>query len=128
MNTDEEAFKKSQEEFAKMVYGEGARVKGDKIIDETGETLREFDDDESWINEIAAANATKDAAEAMKEIPGAIANSIKNLEPELQNLFEKAFEGKNLTNAELEQFSTELGTITYKDEEGNTAKSWNELE
>ena len=128
MDADALAFEKSKEDFAKMVYGEGARVKGNKIVDETGETLREFDNDESWINEMAAANATKQAAEAMKEIPGAITNSIKNLEPELQNLFEKAFEGRNLTNAELEKFSTELGTITYKDEEGNTAKSWNELE
>jgi hypothetical protein len=32
---------------------------------------------------MAAAEATKKAAEAMEEIPGAILNSIKNLEPEL---------------------------------------------
>jgi hypothetical protein len=83
MDADEEAFKKSQEEFAKMVYGEGARVKGNKIVDEAGETLREFDKKEDWINEMAAANATQEAAEAMKEIPGAILQSVKDLEPAL---------------------------------------------
>jgi hypothetical protein len=43
-------------------------------------------------------------------------------------VFSKAFEGKDLTKSELEDFSEELGTITYKDEDGNVAKTWDELD
>jgi hypothetical protein len=46
----------------------------------------------------------------------------------LQKVFSKAFEGKNLTKSELEDFSKELGTVTYKDEKGKVAKSWSELD
>jgi hypothetical protein len=45
--------------------------------------IREFDSDEAWINEMAAANATKEAAEAMEQIPGALKNAIKDLSPTL---------------------------------------------
>ena len=126
--SNSEEFDKEKENFAKSVYGENAKVDGNKILNEKGEVIREFDDDEAWINEMAAANATLKAAEAMEQIPGAILNSIKNLEPELQKVFSKAFEGKDLTKSELEDFSQELGAVTYKDENGNVAKSWNELD
>jgi hypothetical protein len=43
-------------------------------------------------------------------------------------VFSKAFEGKDLTKSELENFSKELGTVTYKYENGNVAKSWDELD
>jgi hypothetical protein len=41
------------------MYGEGARVEGNKIVDEKGETLREFENEDAWVNAIAAANATE---------------------------------------------------------------------
>jgi hypothetical protein len=43
-------------------------------------------------------------------------------------VFSKAFEGKDLTKSELENFSKELGTVTYKNKDGSTAKTWDELD
>ena len=125
--SSDKEFDKAKEDFAKSIYGDKVRVDGNKIIDEKGETLREFEDDEAWIQEIAMANATQKAAEAMEEIPGAVLNSIKDLGPTLQEVFEKAFEGKSLNKAELEAFKGQLGTITYRDEEGEKATTWEEL-
>ena len=45
----------------------------------------------------------------MKEIPGAVLNAVKNLEPTLQEVFKKAFEGKDLTRGELEDFKKTVG-------------------
>jgi hypothetical protein len=59
-------FDKEKEDFVKSVYGDKARVDGNKVLDEKGEVIREFENDEAWINEMAAANATKEAAEAME--------------------------------------------------------------
>jgi hypothetical protein len=64
--SNSEEFDKEKENFAKSVYGENAKVEGNKILNEKGEVVREFKDDEAWINEMAAANATLKAAEAME--------------------------------------------------------------
>ena len=125
-------FDKEKEDFAKSVYGDKARVDGNKILDEKGEVIREFDSDEAWINEMAAANATKEAAEAMEQIPGAIKNAIRDLSPTLQETFNKAFEGQPLTRGELDEFNKALGNVNYKttDQDGNIidAKKWAELD
>jgi uncharacterized protein with gpF-like domain len=75
-NTD---WTQEKENFAKQQYGENARVEGNKILDEKGEVIREFTNDEAWINEMAAADATLQAAEAMKEIPGVIAKNMETV-------------------------------------------------
>ena len=126
--SNSEEFEKQKEAYAKSVYGANARVDGDQILDEKGEVVREFTDDESWINEIAAANATEKAAAAMLEIPGAILNSIRELEPALQDVFMKAFEGKSLTRAETDSFVEQMGTVTYKNADGTTATAWEDLD
>ena len=81
---------------------------------------------------MAAANATAKAAEAMEQIPGAVLNSIKDLTPTLQEVFSKAFEGKDLTKAEAEAFKEAMGQISYKttDKDGNIidAQKWEELD
>ena len=121
-------FDKEKEDFVKSVYGDKARVDGNKVLDEKGEVIREFEDDEAWINEMAAANATKEAAEAMEQIPGAINNAIKDLSPALQATFNKAFEGQALTKGELDAFTETLGTVTYYDSEGKIATDWKNLD
>jgi hypothetical protein len=60
------SFEKEKEDFAKSIYGEKAKVSGNQILDEKGEVVREFTSNEDWINEMAAANATLEAAEAME--------------------------------------------------------------
>ena len=124
---DENEFEKSKEAFARATYGSNAKVVGNKIIDEKGETVREFSDDKEWINQIAAAEATTKAAEAMKEIPGALKQAFKDLEPDLQRLFSKAFEGGELTEGQFTTFKKQLGTATYYDENGTVAASWDSL-
>ena len=122
-------FEKEKEDFAKAVYGNDARVKGNKIVDEKGETIREFENEEAWINEIAAANATKEAAEAMKEIPEIIKKTLENFTDEAQKgVFEKALEGKSLTKGELREFEEGLGDVEYKDEDGNVARTYDQLD
>jgi polyribonucleotide nucleotidyltransferase len=44
-DSNDKEFDDAKAEFAKQVYGEGVRVDGNKIIDEKGETVREFTDD-----------------------------------------------------------------------------------
>jgi hypothetical protein len=52
-NSDE--FEKMKVDFAKEQYGANARVKDNKIVDEKGETLREFDSEEDFANAIASS-------------------------------------------------------------------------
>ena len=129
--SESDEYKQAKKDFAKEVYGENARVDGNKILDEKGEVIREFTDDDAFINEMAAAKATKKAAEAMEKIPEIIKDNmttiIENAESAFSNIadrgkaaetLEKAFSGKDLTDEELNVFKQIMGSET-KDENGN---------
>jgi hypothetical protein len=94
-NTDE--FDQMKEDFAKEQYGAGARVDGNQILDEKGEVVREFDSDEEFAQAMAAAQATKEAAEAMEKIPGIINKGAAAFESKVAGAgksFERLFVGK----------------------------------
>ena len=76
---NKEDFNKAKEDFVKETYGEDYRVDGNKVIDKAGEVVREFADTEAWITEMAAAEATLQAAQAMEAIPQMIAEAIQFL-------------------------------------------------
>ena len=102
-------FEQAQQEFVLETYGEEARIDGDKIVDAAGNTLREFDSDEAWINAMAAAEATQKAAKSMQQVPGLIdkaANAFNKKVAGYGNVVEKAFaQGADaLTKGELEKF------------------------
>jgi hypothetical protein len=59
--------------------------------------VREFTDEEAFMEEMAAAAATKEAAEAMEKVPDIINNSLKAVAKEAHDAFKAAFEGKDLT-------------------------------
>jgi hypothetical protein len=87
-------------------------VDGNKILDEAGNVVREFTDNEAWINEMAAADATKQAAEAMELVPGAINNALKAFEKGVHDSVNKAFRGEDLTQGELNEFANAMGEGT----------------
>lgn len=95
-NSDE--FEKMKVDFAKEQYGANARVKDNKIVDEKGETLREFDSDEDFANAIASAQAVKDIAATMEKMPVIIDRSAMAFEKKVAgagDAFEKLFLGTN---------------------------------
>lgn len=120
-NLSRKEWKKRREEFVKQQYGENARVKGKKIVDANGDVITEFVDNESLKEQIAAAEATTDAAEAMEAVPNIIKTNLKTLPKivsektaaEAQKAFEKAFSGQSLTQGDLGQFGNILGKTTY---------------
>ena len=122
----QEAFNDAKADFVKQQYGGSAKIDGNKILDEKGEVIREFTDDDAWIAEMAAADATLQAAEAMQMVPDIINNNlgiiIDRFGVETQKAFEKAFSGEDLTKDELSQFEKTLGNFSYSytDAEGNT--------
>lgn len=124
---DKDELKLAKQNYVTRIYGENARIEDNKILDEKGETLREFVDDEDWLNEMASANAVIESANAMAQIPDILNKSIKTFDTKLQSSVSKAFTGQDLTQEELNNFEKAIGEITYKDEEGNIAKDFNEL-
>lgn len=72
LNTEE--TKEAKEKYARETYGEDAVVEGNKITYyvDGEEKTKTFENDEAWVNAIAAAEATKDAANAMSKVPDAI--------------------------------------------------------
>lgn len=130
-DSDSDEYKQAKDDFAKEVYGENSRVDGNKILDEKGEVIREFTNDEAFINEMAAAKATKQAAEAMQKIPDIINKNMKQITNNAQEAFKNAFEGKDLTQEQLNLFKVSLGNA-LTDENGDTdyeniAVMWNNL-
>ena len=109
--------KKAKEEYAKATYGEDARVDGDKIIylDEDGKEQERTMTDESWANEIAAAQATEKAAKAMEAVPALIdaatAKGIANVEIAFSN-------AEKLTREQAEAFKSSF-------EETDLNELWN---
>jgi hypothetical protein len=76
-------------------------VDGNQILDEKGEVIREFEDDEEFAQAMAAAQATKEAADAMKKIPGIINTSAGYFENKVKGAgqsFEDLFTGKDGNN------------------------------
>ena len=122
----QEQFNQAKADFVKQQYGSNARVEGNKVLDEKGEVIREFTNDDAWIAEMAAADATLHAAEAMAMVPDIINDNMKivaeNFGVEAQKAFEKAFSGQDLTKGELSQFEETLGDFyyNYTDAEGTT--------
>ena len=92
--------------YASAIYGAGARVDGDTIVDAQGKVLRTFTTNAEWIEEMSAYYAMKKGSKAMEEIPGAVFNSIKGLGLTEKDAVSKAFEGKSLTKAEYETFKS----------------------
>ena len=127
-NMDDDALKKAKEKYVKQTYGSKARIDGNKIIDEKGETIREIESDEVWKQEMAAAQATLEAAKQMEIIPDIVDKAVQGLSSEVAKIVEKAFTGKNLTKQELTELGNVMGKVTYKDSEGEEAKTWDELD
>ena len=120
-------LKLAKQNYVARVYGENARIEGNKILDEKGETLREFVSEEDWLREMASANATIDAANAMTQIPDILNKSIKTFDSDLQDSVSRAFTGQDLTQEQLNNFEKAMGTLTYRDEQGEIAKDFEEL-
>jgi hypothetical protein len=130
-NTDDSnntEFADAKKDYVAQQYGANARIDGNKILDEKGEVIREFADDDAWIAEMAAADATLKAAEAMEEVPGIIKNNMQTIAKVVGGeagkaasaAFEKAFSGKDFTKSDLDTFTSSLGnkTYTYTDADG----------
>lgn len=104
-NTEE--FNDMKDEYAKEMYGAGARVDGNKILDEAGNEVREFEDEDAFAAAMASAQATKEAAKAMEAVPNAINKSAAYFEKKVKGsgeAFEKLFnskDGKALTQGEI---------------------------
>jgi 23S rRNA A1618 N6-methylase RlmF len=106
-NNDE--FKEKQEEYVAKTFGENARIDGNKVVDEKGEVIREFTDEDAWIDAMVAAEATEKAAAAMEKIPGIIkdvGNIFSDTFEDSTELMQKAFtDGADvLTKGELTNF------------------------
>lgn len=86
----------AKEEYVRNTYGAGYTVKGNKVYNEEGEEVRKFTD-ETFKNAIAAAKATEKAANKMEDLVDAI--------PNVGEAVNKGFAGKDLTQAELTDFS-----------------------
>jgi hypothetical protein len=130
--SDSEEYKNAKTEYAKRTYGANARVDGNKILDEKGEVIREFEDEEAFIAEMAAAKATLEAAESMKQVPEIMKKTLSVIPGEFQKAVEKAFSGENLNQEQLDQFIKGLGAVTAGEAEGdvdyeNVDKAWNSL-
>ena len=121
MSGDE--LKRARNEFAKSVYGSTARVDGNKILDELGNTLMTFENDEGWATQMAAAKATQKAAEAMQKVPSMIGQVLKTFISNGQRdtnyaAVDKALRGQSLTAAEVDRYTNALGESTYFDAQG----------
>ena len=109
-NLDKHQLATEKQSYASAIYGAGAKIDGDKVVDAQGNVLRTFATDAEWLEEMSAYSAMKKGSTLMEEIPGAIINSIKDLDRENQNIISKAFEGKSLTREEHEAFKTIYGS------------------
>ena len=114
-NTDE--FDNMKNEYAKEMYGAGARVKNNKILDEAGNVVREFKNEDEFAAAMASSQATKEAAEAMEKMPGIINKGAAVFAKKVEGAgisFEKMFlgsEGNKLTQADVDN----LAKITNED-------------
>lgn len=78
-NKDEYADMK--EEVAKAMYGDGAVVKGDKIIYKDGEEEKEVTlSKEEWQANYAAIKSTEDLAKALEKVPEMVNTIVKDLQ------------------------------------------------
>ena len=106
-------FEAEQKAFVQSQYGNDARIDGNKVIyyEDGLEKEKVFEDDEAWINAIAAANATKEAADAMEKVPDAIDKAATALGgKENASVVEKALTNANkLTQDELRIFKETVG-------------------
>ena len=119
----------ARREFAKSMYGASARVDGNKILDELGNVLMTFENDEGWAAQMAAAQATQRAADAMAQVPTMIEQALRAfIDRDTGNIKDaagmevasKVLEGKSLTREELTVFKKAIGSnAIYYDKEGN---------
>ena len=109
-NLGKEGWASAKEDYVKDTFGAGARIDGNKVVDEQGNTLREFSGDEAWYDAIVASEVTKKAAESMEKIPELLDKISAEFEGKIENasdLINKAFsDGADaMTKAEIEAFS-----------------------
>ena len=78
-DSDKKEFEQAKKDLAKSQYGAGARVEGNKIVDEKGETLKEFENTDAWVEAIAAAEATKEAAHALEKAPEMVQTILEGI-------------------------------------------------
>ena len=123
-NTEE--FDQMKSDYAKEIYGAGARVDGNKILDEKGEVLREFENEDEFAAAMASAQATKDAANAMEKIPGIINISAKRFEEKVAGAgqaFEKLFLGKDGS----ELTSGDITALSNAIQQGALGDAWDDM-
>lgn len=120
-NMSGDELEQARKEFAKSAYGQTARVDGDKILDELGNVLMTFENDEGWATQMAAAKATQKAAESMQKVPDMISKALEALKIGGNigggyKAVEKVLSGQSLTLNELDEFQGALGESTFYDE------------
>jgi hypothetical protein len=115
--------------WAKETYGENVRVDGNKILDEKGEVLLEFENEEGWKAQMAAANSLQKAAEAMEQVPDMIAEALKRgkFSENISDSLYKIMSGESLTKADTEAFNELMSDVTYYTEDGTEIGSKEEV-
>ena len=121
-NLNKEEFNNEKLRWAKETYGENVRVDGNKILDEKGEVLLEFENEDGWKAQMAAANSLQKAAEAMEQVPDMIAEALESggFSKDISDALYKIMSGESLTKAETDVFNELMSDVTYYTEDGET--------